>query len=1089
MLQLCTLGKFDACIDSISLTEGVEPRRGLLLVYLAEQTDPQMRSKMAQLLWPHATPALALNSLRVMLSRMRHQSPQPILKADRTTIAIAEGLEVDCDVAQVRRIGAETHKADEATLRRAADLYQGSFLSTCPLDGFPELDEWASSIRAEAEMSMVRILHRLLKLMLRSHNDAKAAVGYAEQLVELAPDDDEIQGFLLEALTADGQLARALQQFAVYRRNLPEGNEVGGELTALMAKLTRPEYAARLANTARLLVQPITETVPSNKGNETESASITRGIGTLRAPLFRHIEHPLIGRRNEVRALFSTLDNGSRLVTLVGLGGAGKTFFVRSQIETLQKRFGNRIYFTDLRRDRVEKVQAADTLFQAIAAALHVTPQEDKPLFAQVVSALSGDPCCLVLDNFETVQPAAMSVLDLLQTAPQLTILVTSRIRLHLSNESIVNIGGLSLEPQPNATAGSNRHEGDAVSYFIQCVHRYQADFCVDDVNRPLIYSICRLVEGLPLAIELAAMQLDFYTLAELADRIAVDSRLLTTGASDLPEDHYSIRAVLDSMWQALNEEERIVLTRLSVFADVWHREAMQAVVAAAHDIYTKLINASLLRVEEPAWFSLHPLVKQYAAARLPHDSGVAQRHAHYFLHMLDLGDRLYDAPNVTKLPIYDKLRRQQADIMAAWEWAVAHRAWNLLDTALVSLGAYLKNRQQREEGIRLFTLLVDSLPAFEERSEIQQRLAGRAAFSISRLYPSQGGDQNIAWRERAIAWLEAAGNVYDLAAACTYHAHSLFLHSNHLEAAIQVLSQAAALADTHGFDHLRTTVNAAQCYAFTLLGKWTKLQTLDRKLDGRLGDAPAMMVWVNALNSSATLDEWSRLVQRISHYEKTFSGHQLESRSKLLMTHFRSILLSQQGDLNSAIALLRSILGVYARYEPLIAQVSYAELAFWQASAGDIAAARTAAQETWVTIKQRIDDGDNTIAALHGLLFVAATTLLTGDATAAKAQLLKVLAAGQAKRDAIATFGALYHLTLLHAHQLPPTLYRHIIKIAAVSPTMHFILRPLARGRLLNEGIVIQENETAALWATDLERVIELVQEVEEHVKDRTIG
>ncbi|MCA9200382.1 MAG: hypothetical protein KDA87_22735, partial [Planctomycetales bacterium] len=201
MLRIDSLGKFEVSLDGSSFVEGVEPRRGLLLTYLAENQGPQLRSEIAQLLWPNTEERLALNSLRVLLSRMRRQATTPFLDADRTTVSIGADAEVSYDVDQIRAVGRRVHEVDEATLRQAADLYEGSFLATCSLDEFPALDEWAAAIRAEVEMLMVRILYKLSKLLLESRSDSEAAVRYAQHLVELAPEDDEIQGIYLEALT------------------------------------------------------------------------------------------------------------------------------------------------------------------------------------------------------------------------------------------------------------------------------------------------------------------------------------------------------------------------------------------------------------------------------------------------------------------------------------------------------------------------------------------------------------------------------------------------------------------------------------------------------------------------------------------------------------------------------------------------------------------------------------------------------------------------------------------------------------------------------------------------------------------------
>jgi predicted ATPase/DNA-binding SARP family transcriptional activator len=643
VLTIRTLGNFDVHIsnsslaENSSLTERVETRRELLLVYLAEQGRPQSRVDIAKLLWPAVDKLLASNSLRVMLSRTRQQHTSPLLHITRQTLAIASSAKLHYDAAQVRAVARDLAAANEAMLRQTADLYRGPFLASIPLDDYRELDEWATTIRAEVEVSMVRILQRLLALMLHSHSDPAAAVRYAQQLVELVPDDDEVQGTYLQALAANGELAQALQHYTRYRRSLQDERDVGNSLKALVAQLRRPRYAADLTATAY----------------EALDGGLVGGDEAKLDMRFPAIEHPLIGRQQESALLSKLLTEGHRLISVTGLGGAGKSFFVRSQLDNLQTRFGSRLYFVNLQDHTVSGDNATDLLIHSIVAALGFVPRAGQPLVEQVVKALHGPPCCLILDSFEAVKSASPMVSNLLQSLPQLTIIITSRIRLQLLSEVSIYLDGLACDSAvddaavaesdqngagPGAGAASGpqeieRAESDAVRLFLHCIQRRQPHFGVDDSKRELIRTICQQVGGLPLAIELAAIQLEFYSLPELAESLSKDITLLSAEIHEARRDHQSIQALLDGMWQSLDLEAQHVLAGLSIFNTVWHREAMLAVVPAPQSIYRALINASLVRVEDSGWFSLHPLVRAYAATQLrqqDHAAEVAQRHAAY---------------------------------------------------------------------------------------------------------------------------------------------------------------------------------------------------------------------------------------------------------------------------------------------------------------------------------------------------------------------------------------------------------------------------------------------------------------------------
>ncbi|MEZ4638356.1 MAG: BTAD domain-containing putative transcriptional regulator [Caldilineaceae bacterium] len=1003
MLRIDSLGKFEVSLDGSSFVEGVEPRRGLLLTYLAENQGPQLRSEIAQLLWPNTEERLALNSLRVLLSRMRRQATTPFLDADRTTVSIGADAEVSYDVDQIRAVGRRVHEVDEATLRQAADLYEGSFLATCSLDEFPALDEWAAAIRAEVEMLMVRILYKLSKLLLESRSDSEAAVRYAQHLVELAPEDDEIQGIYLEALTANGQLAIALQQFALYRRNLPEDRSVGKELTQLMARLSRAENAARLVDSVQLSMigsnEDIAPTISKNGVSDTEPEEKNE------VPLFPHVEHAMVGRGIESSAFEALLDSSSRLITIVGLGGTGKTFFVRSQFNTLKKGFGSEIYFVDLRGGEADPTEAESILWQSIATAFEMRIDSHRSLHEQVISLLRNGKRCLILDNFESIQPAAALLLELVQAAPQLTIVVTSRQTLNLGSENILKLGGLKFE----FDEGSTIADSDAIQYFIQCVRQYQTFYEIGEEDLPLIEAICRKVEGLPLAIELAARQLDFFTLSELAERIALDRAVLTDDKMNLPGDQYSVWAILDSMWETLSSEEQNTLSELSVFSGVWHRDAMLSVAPARRNVYTVLNNTSLLRVEQPAWFSLHPLVKQYAAEHLHHGSEVHKRHAYYFLGLLETHEQLR---NVTGLySILPKLRRSQADVFRAWQWSVKHRQWELLHRAIVAFGQFLDMTLQREEGIDLFSKIFESLPGADDYSPLQRHLAGRASFYLGSFYVYQPGDPGQIWRQKAITLLEDAGSIEDLAAAYVLHADLLSLIGTQWEDAIEPTDKAAELLKKHNYDALRVSVAASRGNLLTLQGKWAELTQLNREIDPHLEGITNIAVWTGVLLQSGYLGDWQQIERRLQIIDRAYSDHDPRRPViELWKEHFRSYPYLAQGDLESAISIRRRILCSYRGLLDNNEPQGYSELAIWNAYLGNEEEANMLAEKGLQFARR---EGDQLISSFS-VMCVGFTYLLLGKREEALRLCIEALFRGLIMHINVTLFSALFCMAIL---------------------------------------------------------------------------
>lgn len=1083
MLTIRTLGKFDILLDGVSLTEGADAKRGLFFVYLWEQRHPLPRLELAQLLWPSVDNNTAQINLRSLLLRLRREGLGPFLDAGRSTLALVNRVEIDYDVARLRALTAKLDEAPLVDLMAAADIYQGSFLQAVHLDDYPYLDEWAGAVRAEMEIRAITVFSLLVtKAIAAGHGDT--VLKYARDLVAMAPYDDNSQILYIRALGAAGRVSDALAHFYQYRRRLQEEMQidVGQELSALVAELKRPNLDSVLTKSTASL---------------THADKALSELGEMNGVhQFPFIEHPIVGRHDETSKLFSKLDAGSRLVTVLGIGGTGKTFFVRSQYERLQVRFGPAIYYTDLRSDTVSAAQSADTLLLAIAASLNFSPQAGRSIFDQIVERLVGQKCCLILDNFETVQSAADRVQDLLKATPQLTILVTSRERLGLSGESLLLLGGLRQEASDYSTevnsTGVNLNENavnseglvfdsEAVCYFVQCLQRHESSFQLDVEKRTWIEKICHEVEGLPLAIELAAMQVPFYSLAELASQIGQDRSMLAGELGDLPGDHYSVWAVLDSMWQTLNEEERRVLAELSIFAGAFHRDAMMTVAPASRNVYTGLINASLLRVDEPAWFSLHPLVRQYATSKLSSADPAHRDHAQYFLSWFGYGGRLRETfgtgpPSPPPLAV-----RCQPDVVVAWQWTTAHGIWDLLDRALLSFCRYLVHTQQQEEISRLLSLLVEQLPPFEQRHQIHHRIAGRSAFFLGVRHHILPGMASVTWFERALLWLEAAGEPWDVAAcAMTYVDIMLGTGVGEWQRVEAVLTLAGTLVETHQLEPLQTALDISRCAYYLRLGGWSQMRSTQASLISRIPHFVDTSIVTVQLWNFAILGDWQQLAWFIERVESDNAGALASSWMNQWAGHYRCYLLANQGNLHAAISQRLAILPAYAKMAlSILLPMVHAELALWQFAIGDKSAAQASAAEALACIRQ----AQSAKSTAFGLLQVSVFYWINGEKDMAESLLRASLASGRKMYDLVMVFSSLYYLAQTHADTLPPNLLLQIAKIGAVSPVMHFSLRTLAQDYLKSQRIEIEENERQSLWATNSADVDALLAAVEARV------
>jgi predicted ATPase/class 3 adenylate cyclase len=428
--------------------------------------------------------------------------------------------------------------------------------------------------------------------------------------------------------------------------------------------------------------------------------TLEAGMRNLPAP-----RTSFVGRSDELASIGRMLDEPDcRMLTLVGPGGVGKTRLALEAAARRMDRYQHGVHFVPL-----VGVPAPDLLAPAVAESLQFqidSAHSAIPARDQLVDYLRERTALLVLDNFEHLLDARDLLTEVIEQAPQVELLTTSRERLQVQSEWVLDVEGL-------ANGSGSGHAGDsaAVLLFVDRARQVESGYRLSDEERPHVERVCRLVNGMPLGIELAAAWASTLPCSEIADEIERNLGFLETTMHDVPERHRSLRAAFDQSWRLLSDDERRMFSRLAVFRGSFARDAAAAVAGAGMPELHGLVSKSLVRRAGLGRFELHELLRQYAGERLVANQAeladVRESHARFYLGML--GSRTEALQGEHMMEARDELRVEVDNVRAAAEWAVTY--WNAEDArgVLSSLYVFLFAHGWHE-GVKTFAQLIDAL-------------------------------------------------------------------------------------------------------------------------------------------------------------------------------------------------------------------------------------------------------------------------------------------------------------------------------------------------------------------------------------------
>ena len=417
---------------------------------------------------------------------------------------------------------------------------------------------------------------------------------------------------------------------------------------------------------------------------------------------------PFVGRVAALAEISNWLTTEDmRLITVLGPGGMGKTRFALRAAESLLDHFPDGTYFAEL-----ASIEDAAQVPATIAEAVGLEISSGGDPMERLREFLGPKSLLLVIDNFEHLLESAPRVSELLEAAPNLTVMTTSRERLNLAGEQHFRLRGMQ-----HASEGAGSLEDEAVSLFLQGTQRVRPGFEIQNGDLVAIQAICRQVEGMPLAIEMAAAWVKMLSPAEIRAEIAASTDILESERRDTPERHRSIRAVIEHSWEMLNSAEQGIFSELSVFRGGFNREAAQAVTGAGLRQLMSLMDKSLIRRDRGGRYQIHELLRQFGNEQLhtdrDHWQATRDAHSRHFLVYLDsIQETLNFQPVHEAFLEMDNIRR-------AWRWGVESGFYDELIAVDMAMG-WLFEYQGLAHDHR--PLLLWTLEALKERPRERKR-------------------------------------------------------------------------------------------------------------------------------------------------------------------------------------------------------------------------------------------------------------------------------------------------------------------------------------------------------------------------------
>ncbi len=635
---------------------------GLLAYLLAESDRAHSRESLLGLLWPEMPTTSAQNNLRVTWAQLQKAlgtnpaDEQPHLIGDRLSLRFNPLSDHELDVTNFQNLldacrlhpHVDLQDCSECAdrLTRALALIRGEFLDQFSLANCLEFEEWLRTQRQHFHMQATLALEQLAVFHERTGQLAEAE-RVARRLLEYEPLSEPAYRQLMRVLAGADQRSAALDVYETCRRIL--ASELG--------------------------VAPSVETVTLAEQIRAIAPFESRSPQIVLPPVLTRF----LGRQQESAGLVDLLSRRTvRLVTLTGPGGVGKTRLATEVARRMAGVFAQEICFIEL-----AGVAEGSSVDDAVAAALRLSTGSSRSSTSTIVDYLRDRTLLLVLDNCEhLVKSCASLVQTLCHAAAGLTVLATSRLPLHLDEEHVVRLEPFTT-PALNGTDSltvADSMNFDAVQLFADRAAQVMLSFVLTDANVQAVVRICQQLDGIPLAIEIAAAQVRALPVEAIAERLGQRFAWLNRQSAETMSRQRTLHTLIDWSYELLSDQARSALRQLAVFAGGWTLEAAEAVSVlgeACAEVLAELVDHSLVAFGKDAErrrYSMHETIRQFAEAELHssnQESEALERHARYYAALVSHAVEKQDAQTFP-----DRLRTVKDDhdnLRGAFEWLLAH--------------------------------------------------------------------------------------------------------------------------------------------------------------------------------------------------------------------------------------------------------------------------------------------------------------------------------------------------------------------------------------------------------------------------------